>query len=183
MRVLAKFKHDALQSLQLTTLPLQTVVMALMITANMFQAMFSSFLWLMSILFSATHRDWVYGCRNLLVLCHTLLVCIFVLTILGVGLGIWAKLAPYWPEVAISLSFLLIVIVYGLWAVSNLVAEQVSLEYYHFPLWFKLFILVSRYGACCYIPVQYHDLILPASSSPSQCSNVVVDRKFDTMQK
>ena len=42
------------------------VVMAMAITANLFQAMFSSMLWVMSILFSATHRNWVYGCRNLL---------------------------------------------------------------------------------------------------------------------
>ena len=92
----------------------------------------------MSILFSANHRNWVYGARNLLVLCHILLVCIFIFTICGVGLGTYSKLAPYWPELGIALSFLVIVVGYGIFSVSNLAANEISLEYYHFPLWCKL---------------------------------------------
>jgi len=117
------------------------VVMAMAITANLFQAMFSSMLWLMSILFSATHRNWVYGCRNLLVLCHHLLIAIFILTIAGVGLGVWAKLAPYWPEVGIALSFLLVIVAYGIYSIANICGNEIALEYYHFPWWFKWGIL------------------------------------------
>lgn len=112
-------------------------VMTLCITANIFQAMFASFLWLMSILFSGSHRNWVFGSRHLLTLLHFLITCVFVFMVLGVGLGIYAKLAPFWPELAISLVFTLSVVVYGMWAVSNLVAEEASLEFYHFPLWFQ----------------------------------------------
>ena len=104
-------------------------------------AMFSSFLWLMSILFSGSHRNWVYGARNLLLLCHLLLVSILVLTVASVGLGIYAKLAPYWPELAIAMAFFLTVVAGGMWTTSHLAAEQISLEYYHFPMWFKWGIL------------------------------------------
>ncbi|KAL9189059.1 hypothetical protein ACHAXT_011549 [Thalassiosira profunda] len=113
------------------------VVMAMAITANIFQAMFASFLWLMSIMYSGSHRNWVFGVRNLLQFNHLLLTAVFVLTILGVGLGIYAKLAPYWPELAIALAFLLVVVLYGIATVAFVAAEEISLEYYHFPLWFK----------------------------------------------
>ena len=116
-------------------------VMAIAITANLFQAMFASFLWLLSILFFGTNRNWVYGCRHLLILCHTLLTAIFVLTILGVGLGLWSKLASYWPELAVAMAFFLATALYGIMSVSFLVAEEAPLEYYHFPLWFKWFIV------------------------------------------
>lgn len=145
------------------------VVMALLITANLLQAMFSSFLWLMSILFSATHRNWVFGARNVLgkncsfcatelcpddthnsnksyivvtsVLCHHLLVAIFVLTVLGVGLGLYAKLAPNWPEVGIALAFLLVTVGYGIYSIAHLCASETALEYYHYPRWFRWMIL------------------------------------------
>lgn len=112
-------------------------VMALSMTANIFQAMFASFLWLMSILFSGSHRNWVYGARNLLVLCHLLLVSVFILTISGCGLGLWAKFAPHWPELAVCLAFLVTIIVYGIVSCSFLFAENCPLEFYHLPLWFK----------------------------------------------
>jgi len=118
-------------------------VMALAITANLFQAMFSSFLWLMSILFSANHRNWVYGARHLLLLCHVLICCILVFTVCGVGLGLYAKFAGYWPEVGITLSFLLLVVGYGMWSTAELAANEIPLEYYHFPLWFKLGLMPS----------------------------------------
>ena len=75
------------------------------------------------------------------VLNHYLLVGIFVLSIVGIGLGIWAKLAPYWPEVGISLSFLLVIVGYGVYSLADICANEIALEYYHFPMWFKLFIL------------------------------------------
>mmetsp|Transcript_22229 Transcript_22229/g.53859 ORF Transcript_22229/g.53859 Transcript_22229/m.53859 type:complete len:434 (-) Transcript_22229:338-1639(-) len=113
------------------------LVMTLLIVSNLFQAMFSSFLWIMSILFSSSHHNWVYGARHLLVICHLLLCCIFVLTLFAIGLGVWAKLAPYWPEVAIAFTFLLIVVVSGMYTIAMLVSEECALEYFHFPAWFK----------------------------------------------
>ncbi|KAL7554997.1 hypothetical protein ACHAWF_018955 [Thalassiosira exigua] len=100
-------------------------------------AMFASFLWLMSILFSGSHRNWVYGARHLLVFCHTLLSAVLVLTVLSVALGIYSKLAPYWPELVVSMAFLVGIVLYGMWATSNIAANEIPLEYYHFPLWFK----------------------------------------------
>jgi len=116
-------------------------IMTMAITSNLFMAMFASFLWLMSVLFSGTHQNWVFGCRHLLVICHTLLCCVLVLTIAGVGVGILTKLAPNWPELVIAMAFFLIIAVCGVYQSSVLIATQLPLEYYHFPLWFKWGIL------------------------------------------
>lgn len=94
----------------------------------------------MSVLFSGTHQNWVFGCRHLLVLCHTLLCCVLVLTVGGVGVGIFTKLAPNWPELVIAMCFFLVIVVTGMYHASYLAATQLPLEYYHFPLWFKWFI-------------------------------------------
>lgn len=61
-----------------------------------------------------------------------MLIAIFILTIAGVGLGVWAKLAPYWPEVGIALSFLLVIVAYGIYSIANICGNEIALEYYHF---------------------------------------------------
>ena len=124
--------------------------MALALVSNMFMAMFSSFLWLMSVLFSGSCRNWVYGARDLLLFCHILLVCILLFTTLGVGLGLYANLRGRWPELAICEAFFLTVVVVGMHHVAMLVGKEIPLEYHHFPLWFKLaimpFPLLTRSG-------------------------------------
>eukprot|EP00985_Skeletonema_marinoi_P009453 scaffold4392_cov138-Skeletonema_marinoi.AAC.37 len=95
----------------------------------------------MSVLFSGTHQNWVFGCRHVSIICHTLLNGIIMLTILGVGVGILTKLAPNWPELVIAMAFFLIIVVCGVYQISQLIATQLPLEYYHFPLWFKWGIL------------------------------------------
>jgi len=42
-----------------------------------------------------------------------------------------------------TLSFLLIVVGYGMWSTAELAANEIPLEYYHFPLWFKLGLMPS----------------------------------------
>jgi len=111
--------------------------MALSIIANIFQAMFASFLWLMSILFSGSHQNWVYGTRYLLLFCHILLICVLVFTASGIALGLYAKFTPHWPELGVTLAFFVVVLLYGMWATSNIAATEIPLEYYHFPNWFK----------------------------------------------
>ncbi len=112
-------------------------IMTMAITANLFLAMFASFVWLMSVMFSGTHQNWVFGCRHILVFCHTLLCCVLVLTMGGVGVGIFTKLAPNWPELVIAMAFFVIIAVSGMYQCSDLMARQLPLEYYHSPLWFK----------------------------------------------
>mmetsp|Transcript_31762 Transcript_31762/g.47872 ORF Transcript_31762/g.47872 Transcript_31762/m.47872 type:complete len:359 (+) Transcript_31762:359-1435(+) len=112
-------------------------IMTMAITANLFMAMFASLIWIMSILFSGTHQNWVFGCRHVLIICHTLLNGMIMLTILGVGVGILTKLAPNWPELVIAMAFFLSIAVSGVYQCSILIATQLPLEYYHFPLWFK----------------------------------------------
>ncbi|KAL7537385.1 hypothetical protein ACHAXR_012220 [Thalassiosira sp. AJA248-18] len=119
---------------------LKSVVMAMAVTANLFMAMFASYLWLMSILFSGSNRTWVFSTRKMLAFIITLLLCVLVLTVIGVALGIYLKFSPYWGEFSIAISFLLSIVVWGVWCTSNLAAEEIALEYYHFPLWFKIFI-------------------------------------------
>lgn len=74
-------------------------------------------------------------------LCHTLLCCVLVLTVAGVGVGILTKLAPNWPELVIAMSFFLIIAVSGVYKCAYLIATQLPLEYYHFPIWFKFGII------------------------------------------
>lgn len=72
-------------------------VMTMAITANIFQAMFASFLWLMSILFSGSHHNWVYGARHLLLFCHILLTSVLVLTVVSAYTQNWPPTGPSWP--------------------------------------------------------------------------------------
>lgn len=115
--------------------------MALAIISNVFMAMFSSFLWLMSVLFSGSHHNWVWGARKLMALIHVLLVCVLLFTVLGVGLGLYSNLSGKYPELAISLSFFTAVVVSGMYYTGLLVGNELPLEYYHFPFWFKLAVL------------------------------------------
>lgn len=115
--------------------------MALAMVSNTFMAMFSSFLWLMSVLFSGSHHNWVWGARKLMALIHVLLVCVLLFTVLGVGLGLYSNLVGKWPEVAISLTFFLAVVVSGMYYTGLLVGNELPLEYLHFPLWFKIAVL------------------------------------------
>ena len=62
---------------------------------------------------------------------------LFAKNLFGKALGLFSKLAPYWIEFAIAFSFFLIIVVYGIYCTSSLIAEEIGLEYYHFPLWFK----------------------------------------------
>jgi hypothetical protein len=55
------------------------------------------------------------------------------------GLGIYNKFSyyDYWIELAVCLFVLVLMTGTGLYLMSDLVASELPLEYYHLPLWFK----------------------------------------------
>ena len=71
------------------------VVMTLDIIANLFMAMFASFLWLFSVLFSGSDTNFVFQARYMCLFLHILLCTIFVLTAVGIAIAIYNKLAPF----------------------------------------------------------------------------------------
>lgn len=113
------------------------VVMSLDIIANLFMAMFASFLWLFSVLFSGSDTNFVFQARYMCLFLHILLCTIFVLTSAGIAIAIYTKLAPSWIQMAIAHGFLLTSLFSGVWTTSFFLAEEFPLEYFHFPLWFK----------------------------------------------
>ena len=114
-------------------------VMAIGITANLLLALVASFLWQFSVVHSAYHQSWVYGCRKFLHFQHHLQMLIMTCTIVGMGLGIYNKFSyyDYWIELAVCLFVLVLMTGTGLYLMSDLVASELPLEYYHLPLWFK----------------------------------------------
>ena len=115
--------------------------MAIGITANLLLALFSSFLWQLSILYSQSQRSWVYGCRKYLLFCHHLLTTVIFTTIVGVGVGLFNKFYPSIPELVICLTFYFSVIGNGIYRLTELISYEAPLEYYHVAFWFKALIL------------------------------------------
>ena len=113
------------------------VVMCMAIVTNVWMAMFASFLWLVSLVFTGSHRSFTFRARNMLAFIITLLSGVFVLVFLGLILGIVSKFAPYWIEVVTATSFSTVIVAYGIHALSHLISEEMPLEYFHFPTWFK----------------------------------------------
>jgi hypothetical protein len=124
------------------------LTMAISLTANLFLAMFACVLWLMSVLFSGSLRNWVYAARHMLTFCHLLLVFVLVSSMVGVGLAIYSNLSPHFPEVIIALMFFGAVVIAGTYYTSMLIGEEIPLEYYHFPT-------VSCKGNRLYLPLPY----------------------------
>lgn len=114
-------------------------VMTIGITANLLLALVASFLWQLSVVHSAYHQSWVYGCRKFLHFQHNLQMLIMTCTIVGMGLGIYNKFSynDYWIELAVCLFVLVLMTGTGLYLMSDLMASELPLEYFHLPRWFK----------------------------------------------
>ena len=108
------------------------------IISNIFMAMFSGFLWILSVLFSGSHRNWVYGARPLLHVCQVLITAVFLSTTVSSVLAVYSNLRGEIPELTISLLFLGVVVIGGMYKTSVVVAREVPLEYKHLPFLYKL---------------------------------------------
>ena len=114
-------------------------VMAIGITANILLALVASFLWQFSVVHSAYHQSWVYGCRKMLLYQYHLQMSIMVCTLVGMGLGIFNKFSYYdhWIELAVCMFVLVLTTGAALYVTTDMIASELPLEYFHLPLWFK----------------------------------------------
>ena len=113
-------------------------IISIAIISNIFLALFSGYLWLLSVLFSGSHRNWVYGARPLIVVCQRLITAVFLSTTISTTLAVYSNLRGEIPELTLSLLFLGVVVIGGMYKTSIVVAREVPLEYKHLPWLFKL---------------------------------------------
>mmetsp|Transcript_9181 Transcript_9181/g.19827 ORF Transcript_9181/g.19827 Transcript_9181/m.19827 type:complete len:438 (-) Transcript_9181:181-1494(-) len=108
-------------------------VMALALSCNMFLALLGAWYWVYSILMNSSHQDYVFQSIKPMMYLYYLICFTGNLVWVGMLLGIYCNLSPYWPETIVSLVVALIVCFSG----SDIsVAHMLSvspLELYHLP--------------------------------------------------
>lgn len=113
-------------------------VMAVSLSCIIFLTLFGSFHWIMSILWSSSHEDYVLESLKALGHLHSLL-CFTQYTILtGLLLGIYCNLSPHWPETVITLAIAIAVFISGTKITLGLNSAVAPLELYHTPSFFKV---------------------------------------------
>lgn len=101
-------------------------------------ALNSAVAWMISILYSSSNDDFVYNSRKSLRYMYGLLNCIVQLVAVGICLGIYSNLSPYWPETIVAIIIAVGLYISGFLQTRQLVLHCMSLEYYHLPRWMKI---------------------------------------------
>lgn len=114
---------------------------AIGLVSNTMMAMFSGFIWQMSILYAGSQRSWVFGARHYLVFLFHMLICIMLTTVASLAIAVYNSLKLNLPEMVIAISFVGLVFYEGMYQTSMLVATQIPLEYRHFPMWLRYILL------------------------------------------
>jgi len=128
-------KVDAIQRIMSTIFE---PIMAVALGLNIQLAFFGSMMWIMSIMFSASNPNWAYSCRYMTVYLQMLFTCMLLFVTSGLILAVVAKFTPNIPTIIITLALIGVAEIPGFYYIGKLVREEVPLELYHSPLWWKL---------------------------------------------
>ena len=112
--------------------------MTVAIASNIVLAFFSSMMWIMSLAFSATNPNWVYSCRYMMVYCQMLFTFMLLLITLGLTLAVIQKFAQNPIQIIFTMLLIGGMEIPGFYYIGKLVVEELPLEYYHSPVWWKL---------------------------------------------
>ena len=111
---------------------------AIDIAATILITLFACFLWMLSIMFSGTQPNFVYGCRYYLSCLMILLITILWSTIVAMSVGVYNRLMGDLGD-AIFLVVLISISAVTLFHFHySLLREQAALEVFHFPVWFRI---------------------------------------------
>jgi hypothetical protein len=103
-------------------------VMALAISSNIYLAMTGSFVWVTSIGYGRSSIYWVYEAISILTYLNFVLIFMLHTVLLGLGLGIYAKLSPNWIETRLALSITFVFFVATEWQLALFMLRQIPLE-------------------------------------------------------
>ena len=98
----------------------------------------SAVAWIIAILYSSSNDNFVYNTKRLVAYMYGVLNAIVQFVGVGILLGIYINLSPYWPETIVSLIIAVGMYVMGATHTRWLVISCVPLEYYHLPRWMKV---------------------------------------------
>ena len=115
-------------------------VMAIALGLNIQLAFFGSMMWIMSLHFSVSNPKWTYSCRYMTTYLQMLFTCMLLFVTLGLILAVIAKFAPNIPTVIITVVLIGVAEIPGSYYMGKLLREEVPLELYHSPFWWKLVI-------------------------------------------
>ena len=116
---------------------------ALDMIANILLTMFSGFLWVQCTMFSTgvNNPNWVWSCRHWLADMHLLQFLIFNFTIVSLCLGVHNRLEGGIDAWVVVCGTALVAFVYCQRG-AYMWIEEIPLEYFHFPWYFKCMLLV-----------------------------------------
>ena len=109
-------------------------------SSNIILAFFASMMWITSLNFSANNPNWVYSCRFMMVYCQMLFTFMLLFVTLGLTLAIIQKFALNELQMIITFVLIGLMEIPGLYYIGKLVTEELPLEFYHSPIWWKLFL-------------------------------------------
>mmetsp|Transcript_20613 Transcript_20613/g.37552 ORF Transcript_20613/g.37552 Transcript_20613/m.37552 type:complete len:324 (+) Transcript_20613:79-1050(+) len=106
-------------------------VMAVALGVNGLLALFGALLWIVSINLNSSHQDYVFESRKALTYLDALLLMTLKLFIIGLVLGIYLNLSPYWPEAIIAGVIVVVIYVRGFQISWNHMMAVAPLECFH----------------------------------------------------
>ena len=114
------------------------LVISIALVLCIFLALNSAMAWIISILYSSSNENFVYNTKRSIAYLYGVLNAIVQLVGVGILLGIYINLSPYWPETIISLIIAVGMYTMGAIVTRWLVINCIPLEYYHLPRWMKV---------------------------------------------
>ena len=114
------------------------VIMGLAIASNILLAFFASMMWIMTLGFGASSVNWEHSCRYMLVYCQMLFTLMTLFVTAGLAIAIFHKFTPSIPQIATTVVFIGLLEIPGLYFIGKFVVEELPLEYYHSPLWWRI---------------------------------------------
>ncbi|KAL9182665.1 hypothetical protein ACHAXT_013317 [Thalassiosira profunda] len=118
-------------------------IVALAFSGNATLTVTASTLWLFSIVYSCTDKEWAVKCRKSLACCKILFLVTIEFTACSLFLGVYLNLSPYLPETIAALCVGIPLFLMAFRANCEALTALAPLELYHSPWWFRFLIYPS----------------------------------------
>ena len=113
-------------------------VICIALVLCIFLALSSAMAWILAIMYSSSNDNFVFNTRKLVSYMYGVLNGIVQLVAVGILLGIYINLSPYWPETITSLIIAIGMFIMGAIQTRWIVLSCLPLEHYHIPGWMKI---------------------------------------------